>query len=72
MLQEDLKKSLKGEVRFDAGAKALYATDASNYRQVPMGVVFPKDAADTSRTFASLKSKEIAVYVFKSGLRTQE
>ena len=34
----------KGEVRFDDGSRALYATDASNYRQVPIGVVIPQDA----------------------------
>ena len=34
------------DVRFDAGSRALYATDASNYRQVPIGVVFPHDADD--------------------------
>ena len=34
----------RGEVRFDAGSRALYATDASNYRQVPLGVVVPQDA----------------------------
>jgi len=30
------------EVRFDSGSLALYCTDASNYRQVPIGVVIPK------------------------------
>ncbi len=33
-------------MRFDDGSRALYATDASNYRQVPIGVVIPRDAAD--------------------------
>src|SRR5882724_4643082 len=46
MLEEDLKLALKGEVQFDSGARALYATDASNYRQVPIGVVLPKDESD--------------------------
>src|SRR5436189_4499362 len=46
MLEEDLKLALKGEVHFDPGARALYATDASNYRQVPIGVVLPKDEGD--------------------------
>ncbi len=50
MLEEELKKGLKGEVRFDAGVRALYATDASNYRQVPIGVVLPKDEADIENT----------------------
>jgi FAD/FMN-containing dehydrogenase len=33
-------------VRFDRGSRALYATDASNYRQVPIGVVLPRDTDD--------------------------
>jgi FAD/FMN-containing dehydrogenase/Fe-S oxidoreductase len=42
-LQSDLAAALTGEVSFDAGAKALYASDASNYRQVPIGVVVPRN-----------------------------
>src|SRR5579864_2429834 len=45
-LAEALLKHVKGEVRFDRGARALYATDGSNYRQVPIGVVLPRDADD--------------------------
>src|SRR5471030_1628474 len=50
MLEEDLKQALEGEVRFDSQAKALYATDASNYRQVPIGVVLPKNKEDIAKT----------------------
>jgi len=49
-LEAELRRTLKGDVRFDAQAKALYATDASNYRQVPIGVVLPKDKEDVTRT----------------------
>ncbi len=45
-LERDLRRAVRGEVRFDAGSRALYATDGSNYRQVPIGVVLPRDAAD--------------------------
>src|SRR5207248_4533553 len=45
-LAAELRKGVRGEVRFDAGSRALYATDASNYRQVPIGVVMPRDADD--------------------------
>jgi FAD/FMN-containing dehydrogenase/Fe-S oxidoreductase len=45
-LAEALRSSLRGEVRFDDGSRALYATDGSNYRQVPIGVVLPRDADD--------------------------
>lgn len=45
-LFEELSQSLQGEVRFDDGSRALYATDASNYRQVPIGVVVPASIED--------------------------
>ena len=45
-LSRDLRQRIEGEVRFDAGSRALYATDGSNYRQVPIGVVVPKSVED--------------------------
>jgi FAD/FMN-containing dehydrogenase/Fe-S oxidoreductase len=45
-LESALRRHLRGEVRFDHGSRALYATDGSNYRQVPIGVVLPKDTDD--------------------------
>jgi hypothetical protein len=44
-LGRELAGAVDGEVRFDPGDLALYATDASNYRQVPIGVVIPRSAA---------------------------
>src|SRR5438270_13087396 len=49
-LASDLRRSIRGEVRFDRGSRALYATDGSNYRQVPIGVVIPRDADDVVAT----------------------
>src|SRR3954467_11422352 len=45
-LEADLTREITGEVRFDAGSRAIYAHDASNYRQVPIGVVIPRQAED--------------------------
>jgi len=45
-LAADLAAAVKGEVRFDAGSRALYAHDLSIYRQVPIGVVVPRDVDD--------------------------
>src|SRR5579859_6017696 len=45
-LAEVLRAQVRGEVRFDDGSRALYATDGSNYRQVPIGVVIPHDTDD--------------------------
>ncbi|HKD99131.1 MAG TPA: FAD-binding oxidoreductase, partial [Micromonosporaceae bacterium] len=41
-----LRAVVRGEVRFGTGDRALYSTDASNYRQVPIGVVIPVDVED--------------------------
>ncbi|MEV4442532.1 FAD-binding and (Fe-S)-binding domain-containing protein [Streptomyces sp. NPDC049577] len=37
-----LRDQVDGEIRFDAGSRGAYATDGSNYRQVPLGVVVPR------------------------------
>jgi FAD/FMN-containing dehydrogenase/Fe-S oxidoreductase len=49
-LERQLREQIRGEVRFDATSKALYATDASNYRHIPIGLVIPKDEADVIAT----------------------
>jgi FAD/FMN-containing dehydrogenase/Fe-S oxidoreductase len=49
-LEAELRRQLDGEVRFDGGSRALYATDGSNYRQVPIGVVIPRHKTDVSAT----------------------
>ncbi|MGA9900593.1 MAG: FAD-binding and (Fe-S)-binding domain-containing protein [Terriglobales bacterium] len=49
-IEAALRRHLRGEVRFDAGSRALYATDGSNYRQVPIGVVIPRDKEDVLAT----------------------
>ncbi len=40
-LAHELTVAMRGEVRFSHGSRALYANDASVYRQVPIGVVIP-------------------------------
>ncbi|HEY8925725.1 MAG TPA: FAD-binding and (Fe-S)-binding domain-containing protein [Polyangia bacterium] len=49
-LGEALSRAIDGEVRFDEGSRALYATDASNYRQAPLGVVLPRHVEDVEAT----------------------
>jgi FAD/FMN-containing dehydrogenase/Fe-S oxidoreductase len=49
-LKRALRRAVKGEVRFDPGALALYANDASNFRQIPIGVVVPKNLDDVVAT----------------------
>src|SRR6185312_738618 len=51
-LELDLRTVIRGEVRFTAGDRALYATDGSNYRQIPIGVVIPRDKEDVVNAIA--------------------
>ncbi|HZB96689.1 MAG TPA: FAD-linked oxidase C-terminal domain-containing protein, partial [Herpetosiphonaceae bacterium] len=54
-LAAELRSKIRGEVRFDDGSRALYATDASNYRQIPIGVVLPFDKQDVRATVATAR-----------------
>jgi FAD/FMN-containing dehydrogenase/Fe-S oxidoreductase len=60
-LEALLKKSLRGDVRFDLGSRALYAADSSNYRQLPVGVILPRDAADVDAALAACRTTGAAV-----------
>src|SRR5579871_2257729 len=51
-LAEALRQHVRGDVRFDNQSRALYSTDGSNYRQVPIGVVLPRDADDVVAAIA--------------------
>jgi hypothetical protein len=54
-LKKALSGELRGEVRFDGGARAAYASDASNYRQVPIGVVLPRTAEEVVAAVAACR-----------------
>lgn len=45
-LETALRTGIRGEVRFDAVSRGLYATDASIYQIDPIAVVVPKDRDD--------------------------
>src|SRR5689334_21896242 len=54
-LEAELRRSIRGEVRFSDGDRALYSTDSSNYRQIPIGVVIPRDRDDIIATVAACR-----------------
>ena len=54
-LAEELRNVIRGEVRFSDGDRALYSTDSSNYRQIPIGVVVPRDRDDVIATVAACR-----------------
>ncbi len=66
-LAEKLRARVAGEVRFDPGSRALYATDGSNYRQVPMGVVIPRHKEDVLATIGSCRGEAGAPILSRGG-----
>ncbi|MGK5629430.1 FAD-binding and (Fe-S)-binding domain-containing protein [Streptomyces sp. URMC 123] len=60
-LERALRVSVRGEVSFDGGARALTTMDASNYRRVPLGVVAPRDADDTAAVLAVCRARGVPV-----------
>ncbi|MFF1921317.1 FAD-binding and (Fe-S)-binding domain-containing protein [Streptomyces sp. NPDC058221] len=60
-LAEALRSAVRGEVAFDATARALTTMDASNYRRVPLGVVAPRDADDIAAALAVCRARGVPV-----------
>jgi len=60
-LEKALRDLLGSAVRFDEGHLAAYAADASNYRQVPIGVVIPKSLDDVVATMAVCREHAVPV-----------
>jgi FAD/FMN-containing dehydrogenase/Fe-S oxidoreductase len=60
-LEHELKRTIRGEVRFDRGSRALYATDGSNYRQIPIGLVVPRDADDVVAAVAACRKYDAPI-----------
>lgn len=60
-LARELSEVVEGEVRFDPGSRATYSTDASNYRQVPVGVVLPETIEDVIATVRVCRSRGVPI-----------
>jgi FAD/FMN-containing dehydrogenase/Fe-S oxidoreductase len=60
-LEADIREAISGEVRFDAGTRAIYSTDSSNYRQIPIGVVVPRTVDDVIATMAVCRDHQAPV-----------
>jgi len=60
-LEARLKATVRGDVLFDLASRALYAADSSNYRQMPVGAITPRDAADVEAAMAACRAMGAAV-----------
>lgn len=60
-LVSDLDARVSGDVRFDEYSRQLYATDASAYEVLPIGVVFPRSTADVAAVMSYCAERETPV-----------
>jgi len=60
-LERELGKAIRGDVRFDAGSRLLYSTDASMYQVEPVGVVIPRDADDVRAAIETAARHKVAI-----------
>src|SRR3954453_1581141 len=66
-LQRQLADTTDAEVRFDAGSRAAYASEASNYRQVPIGVVLPRTVEDVVNIMRACHEADVPVLTRGAG-----
>jgi len=62
-----LRRELRGEVLFDRASRGRYATDASIYQIMPIGVVVPRDQADLLRALDIARDQQMAVLARGAG-----
>ncbi len=66
-LQRRIANSTTAEIRFDAGSRAAYASEASNYRQVPIGVVVPRSVEDVIEIMHACRDADMPVLTRGAG-----
>src|SRR3989441_5219691 len=60
-LERELRKVIRGDVRFDPASRLLYSTDASMYQVEPVGVVIPRDGDDVQAALEVARRHEVAL-----------
>jgi len=60
-LERRLRAERVGDVMFDRFARGRYATDASHYQVMPLGVVAPRTIEDANRAIAIAKEEGVSV-----------
>ena len=56
-LEKLLRRKFSGDVEFGSGTRAAYASDSSNYRQIPLGVVFPRNEDDVAWALGQVRER---------------
>ena len=60
-LERRLKAEISGEVLFDRASRGRYATDASHYQMMPVGIVVPHSITEAERAIALARAEGVSV-----------
>src|SRR5215218_4807732 len=60
-LERRLRAEISGDVLFDVFSRGRYATDASHYQMMPVGVVLPRTVAEAERALALARTEGVSV-----------
>ena len=60
-LERRLKAEITGDVGFDRFTRGRYATDASHYQIMPVGVVMPRSVSEAGRAIAAARQEGVSV-----------
>ena len=73
MLFDAIKKQFDGDIKTDLSTKISYSTDASVYKEMPLGVAFPKNQKDLVRliSFAKENHPKFSIRIIKKKCQTQ-
>jgi FAD/FMN-containing dehydrogenase/Fe-S oxidoreductase len=66
-LETQLRAKVRGEVRFKSADRGMYASDASNYRMIPLGVILPRDVADVVQAVAACRKHGAPIFARGGG-----
>jgi len=61
VMEHRLKREISGDVLVDSFSRGRYATDASIYQMMPIGVVVPKTAEDIQAAIAAARDEGVPV-----------
>lgn len=64
---EELRSSIRGEIRLDTITKTLYSTDASMYKETPLGVVWPDGEDDLKLLIKFARKNKIGLILRGAG-----
>lgn len=64
---DSLAESLEGELKYDLITKTLYSTDASDYKEQPAAVVWPKGVSDLKKTIAFARQEKRGITLRAAG-----